>query len=260
MFQPVFIKATNIDDAWHQLLYNAYEYGREYEITDGSFKGHKRLEFDYAAGFISAPHTEQLAPMMPEGSNLPRPTDDDAIKAYFANYLMDPTLGENEHYKYSNWINGTNHYKDYAEVLFEPVPGIEEGLISIPNKVTPIEWVIYHFQTKGYGNNHCYINIGNADSGFAYENSYQDECARGTSPCLRGVDFKIKDGKLITAVTFRSWDLYAGFPENMGGFALLNQYVASYLDGVEPGPLCFSSAGLHCYDFQVEIVKTRLNK
>ena len=87
-----------------------------------------------------------------------------------------------------------------------------------------------------------------------------DESKRGTSPCLRGLDFRIIDGYLMTHVIYRSWDLFAGFPENMGGFTLLNEYIANNLDDISPGPLSFSCKSLHAYEHHVNIITKRLNK
>jgi len=248
-FQPVQIVANDLNDTYFQLLTLVWEYGRKYKIDTGSFKGANRLEFDFCSGFIKYPHQRPLAPIMPEG--IPPVTTDEKLELeYFPNYLMNPTLEGNEHYKYSSWINGTDHYKEFE---------IKDTPHYIPNEETPLEWVIRHFKEKGYGNNHCYINVGNVDSGFNYDIPYKHEGDRRTSPCLRGIDFKIKEGYLIMSVVFRSWDLYAGFPENMGGMALLNEYVAEQL-GITPGPLCFTSAGLHLYDYQIEPVMALLKK
>jgi hypothetical protein len=254
MFKPVYVNARDLNDAYFSLLWQLWENGREYKITSGSFAGAKRLEFDFVSGFIVNPHTRPLAPIMPRNMN--PVTTDEKIESYFANYLMDPTREANEHYKYSTWLNSTEKYFDYNVFQPEQIGNRDYEF----NKETPIEWVIRHFKEKGYGNNHCYINIGQADSGFAYEIRYKHESERHTSPCFRGIDFKIKDDHLITSVIFRSWDLFSGFPENMGGFTLLNEYVASSLDGVKPGPLAFTSAGLHAYDFQIEPIASVLNK
>ena len=279
-FKPVHINATTLDDAWFQLLYQINEHGRKYKIDAGSYAGDIRLEFDFVSGFINKPHERPLAPIMPEGSNLPAPTDDDAIDKYFANYLMDPNLEEGEEYRYSSWINGQllpypeycKHVKcsQYSEeklthkhdTHYCNVIHIDQSFKSCPlNKPnTQLDWVIEHFREKGYGNNHCYINIGDKESGLAYNREYKNETEKPSSPCLRGIDFKIKDGQLITGVIFRSWDLYSGFSENMGGIVLLNEYIAAQLDDVEPGPLTFSSQGLHCYGFQLEVLKQRLGK
>lgn len=261
-FKPVFIEGTDLNDTWHRLLWEVWNNGRKYKITSGSFAGAERLSFDFVSGFIHDPHRKPLAPTMPEGSNLPRPTTDEEINNYFANYLMDPTLASNEHYKYASYIVGGNE-------------------LCHTNQ---LEWMIDHFKSHGLSQEHCTIVIGDSDSCLAYNwpfmkcvrcnNHYKkgiktcpkcgttlesDESRRGTTPCLRLLDFKVIDGQLTTHVVYRSWDLFSGFPTNMGGFTLLNEYVADQLD-VVPGPLSFSCKGLHCYDFQLDVVKARLGK
>jgi thymidylate synthase len=287
--KPVFIEARDIDDAWHQLLHNVAEHGRQYKIDTGSYAGDVRLEFDFVSGFIHNPHVRPLAPRMPEGTSLPRPTTDEHIDSYFADYIMDPTLPENTEYKYATWINGEmlpypkyceytkcpnserryNDCGDECEPFIQVCSVLDKECYNIgfgkkyecpeinnrPN--TSLAWIINHFKTKGLGNNHNYISISDPWSSLAYERPWKDETERGTSPCLRGLDFKVKDGKLITSIVFRSWDLYGGFPENMGGFTLLNEYVANEI-GVDPGPLAFSCAGLHAYGFQLDVVAQRL--
>jgi thymidylate synthase len=251
-FIPIQIVANDLNDAYFQLLGYVYHHGRRYKIDTGSFAGAYRLEFDFCSGFINYPHTRPLAPIMPEG--IPPVTTDDKLELeYFPNYLMNPELKGNEHYRYSSWINGTDHYKEFGIN-----PDWEKEYTE--DKETPLEWVIRHFKEKGYGNNHCYINIGNVDSGFNYDIPYKHEGERRTSPCLRGLDFKIKDGYLIIGCIFRSWDLYVGFPENMGGLTLLNEYVANQLKDVKPGPLTFTSMGLHAYDYQIDPIMSILNK
>lgn len=235
---PSYITATTLSDAWFQTLYQVYHNGRKYLITKGSYEGSHRLEFDFAAGFIKVPHFRPLSPIMPEVVQVASPTSDEDIHKYFEEYLMDPSLAPNEEYKYATWVNG--------EIL--------------PNRLTPIEWVIDHFRKAGYGTNHCFIQVGNSDSIFAYDRPYTTEAERGTSPCLRGIDFKIVEGVLLTYVYFRSWDLWGGFPVNLGGITLLNEYVAESLGDVEPGPIAFMSKGLHVYDFALDPLKTVLQQ
>lgn len=262
-FKPVFVEGTNLDDTWFQLLYQLWEKGRKYEITSGSHAGSNRLAFDFVSGFIKYPHTRPLAPIMPEGTDLHPPTTDEKIDSYFADYIMDPHLEPDEEYRYSSWIAGGN---DIC-------------------KVNQTQWIIDHFKKHGYGNEHCYLNVSNPDSCLAYDRPFKsckkcnefypprikncpkcgeelniDEAKRGTSPCLRGLDFRIIDGYLMTHVIYRSWDLWAGFPENMGGFTLLNEFIANNLEGVEPGPLSFSCKSLHAYEHHVGIITKRLNK
>ena len=241
--KPAFVEARDLQEAYFLLIKECYEKGVKYEITEGSNKGGYRLELPFAAGYIHFPHTRPLAPIMPEG--IPPTTTDEKIQEYFINYLMDPNLASNEEYRYSTWIN---KYIDIPDFEFGVTSPWEGDLLR--GKETPVQWCINHFKEKGFGNNHCFITIGQPDMLFNYDKPYTNESERRTTPCLRGIDLKIKEGKVILGVVFRSWDLYAGFPENMGGFTLLNEYVANEL-GIEPGPLTFSSQGLHCYDYQI---------
>jgi thymidylate synthase len=74
-------------------------------------------------------------------------------------------------------------------------------------------------------------------------------------PCLRLCSFKVVEGKLDMTVFFRSWDLYAGLPENLGGLQLLKEYVLAHLDfPCEDGALIAHSDGLHIYQQYFGIV------
>ncbi len=258
-FKTVFIEATTIDDCWHQLLWEIKHNGRTYHIDSGSYKGLERLALDYVAGFIHSPHERPLAPLMPESSALPPPTTDEEISSYFANYLMDTRLSRNEHYRYSSWIVGGN--------------GLSE--------VRQMECVIRHLK-ENPGNEHCYIVIGQPDLILEYDKPYKQcpncqrmfpgkystcpyhpnetliaqEHLRGTTPCLRGLDFRIINGALFTHVIYRSWDLIAGWPTNIGGFTLLNEYMAAEV-GCEPGPLAFSCKSLHVYSHSYNYLNAR---
>lgn len=268
MLKSVFVEERDLDSTWFSLLSELYKHGRENEITYGSYAGAKRLEFDYVAGTIKYPTTRPLAPTVPEG--VPVPTTDKDIEKYFLNYIMDgENLSDNEHYRYATWING-GWYRlpkcTYSEIVYDvkndlpPHAGSEVPLnIYVPSQ---IEWIINHYKERGFGNNHCYIQVGYPESSFSYDMPWKDESERQTSPCLRGIDTHIKkDGdkwKLCFAVTFRSWDLYGGFPENLGGITLLMEYIADMLE-IEVGTLSFNCLKLHAYDFQLDALKARLN-
>ena len=245
LFKSVHVEGTTLGDTWFQLLNRLWEVGRRgILITEGSHKGSHRLEFDMISGMSFYPHQRPLAPILPPSIG-EVPTTNDAIQKYFEEYLMNPKLLPNEEYRYSTWINGKLHNPSFVEG-----GGLE----------TQIEWIIRHFREKGYGNNHCFIQVGDSTSNFAYDIPYSNETERRTSPCLRGLDFKIKENKLLMGVIYRSWDLYGGWPENMGGFTLLNEYVCGMLGDVEPGPMAFFSMGLHCYDNQIKALNKVLGK
>lgn len=249
MFKPIFIEEKTIDSMWFKLLYEVYKNGRKNHIDTGSFAGSNRLEFDFVAGTIMYPTTRPLAPIVPEG--VPVPTTDDEILKYFTNYIMDGELEGNEHYKYATWISGGKYRLPKFKNEF-----IDDHLwVYVPNQV---EWVIKHYKEKGFGNNHCCIQVGYPESSFAYDILFENEAERQTSPCLRLIDTHIKDNVLHMTVTFRSWDLYAGFPENMGGVTMLGEYIANEL-GIKMGTLSFSCLKLHCYDSQIKALKARLN-
>jgi len=130
-------------------------------------------------------------------------------------------------------------------------------LVMVPNQ---IQWCIDHYKTKGFGNNHCCIQVGYPESNFAYDVKYTNETERQTSPCMRMIDTKIISDEgnytLNFTVYFRSWDAYAGFPVNMGGLALLMEYMAGEL-GVNPGALSFCSKGLHVYEHSISQLNMR---
>lgn len=78
-------------------------------------------------------------------------------------------------------------------------------------------------------------------------------------PCLRSISFKVYNNHLQMHVYFRSWDLYAGLPENLGGLQLLKEWVLECLntDGhlnLFDGPIVAQSDGLHIYDQYFDIV------
>ena len=78
-------------------------------------------------------------------------------------------------------------------------------------------------------------------------------------PCLRQIDTRISNGKLHFVVYFRSWDLWGGFPANLGAIQLLKEYMAAEI-GVEDGEIIASSKGLHIYDYVWELAKLRTFK
>lgn len=260
MFKPVFIEEMTIDSMWFKLLYELHKNGRVNKIDAGSFAGSTRLEFDYVAGCILYPTTRPLAPIFPEG--LSPVTTDEEIEHYFIDYIMNGELEDNEHYKYATFISGgkytlpkTNQIKFYGNGLEIWSNDIDDKMvIDVPNQV---QWVINHYKTKGFGNNHCAMNIGYPESNFAYDISYANEAERQTSPCLRLIDSHIKNNKLHFHVVFRSWALYSAFPTNIGGFTMLMEFMANEL-GIEVGTLSFSCLKLHAYDFEIKPLKARL--
>jgi len=94
--------------------------------------------------------------------------------------------------------------------------------------------------------NQATICIGNVETTFLPD-----------PPCLRSISFKVVEGELNMCVYFRSWDLYAGLPENLGGLQLLKEYVLSEIENAFPvvdGSIVAFSDGLHLYSMYYDIV------
>lgn len=74
-------------------------------------------------------------------------------------------------------------------------------------------------------------------------------------PCLNSINFKVVHGRLNMSVLFRSWDLFAGFPQNLGGLQMLKEYVLSVLTfPCEDGKIIAYSDGLHLYEQYFDLV------
>jgi len=108
-----------------------------------------------------------------------------------------------------------------------------------------IEEVIRMYREEGFETNQAYMTVGGPEM-----------ITSNDPPCLRGVDTRIRYGKLHFMVYFRSWDLWNGFPANLGGLQLVKEYMAGEI-GVEDGEIIASSKGLHLYDYVWELAKLR---
>ena len=105
--------------------------------------------------------------------------------------------------------------------------------------------VIRMYKEDGHGTNQAYMTVGNPEALYLKD-----------PPCLRGIDTRIRYGKLYFMVYFRSWDLWGGFPANLGAIQMLKEYMAQEI-GVEDGEIIAASKGLHLYDYIWELAKLR---
>jgi len=111
-----------------------------------------------------------------------------------------------------------------------------------------IKEIIRMYKEDGHGTNQAYMTVGDPKTLYLSD-----------PPCLRGIDTRIKDNKLHFVVYFRSWDLWNGFPANLGAIQLLKEYMAESI-GVEDGQIIAASKGLHLYDYIWELAKLRTMK
>jgi thymidylate synthase len=237
--KSVFIDAFDLDDAWFQCLFKILDDGYVYTIDRGSYKGQKRLEFDFVVVRVRKP-SHQIIPIIPEGMSIPAPTDMDYIQGYLS-YLLTGTKTKTEDYT-------------YGERLVEPKVRIQENINGremireIPLNVNQIEEVIGIYKHEGFGTNQAIMEIG-----------MPSDIKLEDPPCLRLIDTRVRYGKLNFILYFRSWDLWGGFPSNLGGLQLVKQYMAGEI-GVQDGEIVAVSKGLHLYDYSWELAKIRTNK
>jgi thymidylate synthase len=104
--------------------------------------------------------------------------------------------------------------------------------------------VIRMYKEDGHNTNQAYMAVGDAQSIFLTD-----------PPCLRGIDTRIRQGKLHFMAYFRSWDLWAGFPSNLAAMQLLKEYMAQEI-GVEDGEILAMSKGMHLYEYSWELACT----
>jgi thymidylate synthase len=217
--------------------------GHEYVIDHGSNEGQKRLEFDYVTVHIKHPGVRPLIPDIPRELGIPNPVADGYVEEYLP-YLMTPKKQPNEDYTYGERLAGWSYL-----AMVDGQDDNDTGIVKAENRVVnQIEEVIDMYKTKGDGTNQAAMTV-----------SIPSDILLGDPPCLRHIDTRIREGKLHFMVYFRSWDLWNGFPANLGGIQLMKEYMAAEI-GVEDGEIIAGSKGLHLYDYVVELAELRTNK
>ena len=149
--KPVYIETFDLDDAWFQSLSRILEYGHVYTITRGSYKGQKRLEFDFVTIRIKNP-SHQMIPIVPEGSGIPAPTSMEYINSYLS-YLLTAQKTETEDYTYGERLVD-------AKVRVKEMQGGKEMIKEMPLEVNQVEEVIKIYKKEGHGTNQAVMEIG----------------------------------------------------------------------------------------------------
>lgn len=253
--QLVEIEANTLEDAWFLTLYKIIDEGRVYKITRGSFAGQKRLEFDYITVRIKNPGRGNLIPKIPESYNIDNPVADNYVEDYCNQYLMGHELAENESYTYGQRITRypVDHpveffnRPEYQDIIIQDIEElIAEGILikdDFGYFVNQIELIIWLYKNKGHRNNQTVLQI-----------AHPTDMLLQDPPCLRQIQVRIQDGKLHFFVYFRSWDLWNGFPANLGAIQIMKMYMAEMI-GVEDGEIIATSGGLHVYDYAFDLAK-----
>ena len=114
--------------------------------------------------------------------------------------------------------------------------------------INQIEWVIQTYRRGGHRNNQMVLQVARPADAVLKD-----------PPCLRQIDTRIQDGRLIFFVYFRSWDLWGGMPANLAGIQTLKSYMAGEI-GVADGEMVVESKGLHLYGYAEELARLRCLK
>jgi thymidylate synthase len=272
----IFVEALDLPDAWYQCLNKVLEFGHEYTITRGSFKGQKRLELDYVTVQIKQPSNRPIIPDIPAGIGLPPPASLEYVERYME-YLITDFKRNGEAYTYGERLTKPKIWLDTfiageREVVPERGRGrrrarahtegksvrdasyqlkldtfLEGKRITgeVPYGVNQIDKVIEIYKKDGFETNQATMEI-----------AMPSDIMLSDPPCLRLIDTRIRYGKLHFAVYFRSWDLWAGFPSNLAALQLLKEYMANEI-GVDDGEIIAATKGLHLYEYAWEFAKIR---
>jgi len=127
MLNPVFIKATDLNDVWHQVIFTLLDQGRKFKIDKGSCVGEERLELDFVTIQITHPNARPLEPQIPDHLGIPNPIPPGYVlgdhpdfngKPYIE-YLMSGGKEPGEDYCYSKdtEILTENGWKLFSEIL-----------------------------------------------------------------------------------------------------------------------------------------------
>jgi len=221
---PVYITATTLDDAWFQSLDALLHTGRRFTIDQGSYAGQTRVELDWYTCHITRPWARDpdsgrpRVPVMPEGSTIPPPVDPEYIDNYVS-YLMTADAQPGEDYTYGERLWSTD--------------------------ICQIPMIIEIYRSRGHRNNQLVLQV-----------AMPSDIDLDDPPCLRHIDTRVQDNKLHFYPYFRSWDLWGGYPANLAGISVLQEYMASEI-GVEQGEMVVSSKGLHIYQYVEQLAMAR---
>jgi thymidylate synthase len=214
-------EATTIEDAWFQCMNKLLEVGTMYKIDRGSYEKQYRLEFPFIDLRIRHPNAK-LWVDTPLASGIPSPNDLQTVETYFAEYIFGDVRKPDEEYTYGQRLSN-----------------FTGTILGKEHNVNQIEQVIAMYR-KGFGTNQATMEI-----------AMPGDITSKDPPCLRLIDTRVRreggEHCLDFFVYFRSWDLWGGFPTNLGGIELLKQHIASEIK-IENGELLASSKGLHIYD------------
>lgn len=250
IFEVVPVVATTLDDAWFQLLVASVEYGFTYLIDQGSYEGQYRLQIPNLNLVVKFPWMEPRLPMMPEGSTLPPPVDEQYLADYLP-YLLSADKKPNEIYTYGEFANFWKYY-----ILEERKTKKGKIVKKVVKKFINQVEIVTQMIANNPGNNQSVISVCNPES-LIFEDP----------PCLRQIQLQVINGQLYFILFWRSWDLCNGAPGNLAAIQVLKEVILMNINEIrqslglkefEDGPIISHTSGGHIYDHVFDLVEQRL--
>lgn len=213
------IIATDLPDCWFQCIYELIDHGYRYTVQQGSFAGETRLEFDWVTLQINYPYNEPWDLMLPQ------------IPAHLG--IPNPVE--------------PGYIEQYVPYLMHDIKAPDEDYTYGSRIKRQVDIWIYRLR-QSPNTNQAILQVAQPSDYYLVD-----------PPCLRHIDLRVKEGKLIFYPYFRSWDAYSGLPANLAALAVLQKYMADEIE-IEMGPMIASSKGLHIYSYAEELAKLRTYK
>jgi thymidylate synthase len=254
------IDARDLPDLWFLAVHDILDHGRRFTVDRGSYAGQTRLEYDYFTGIVRHPGTRPILPDIPPACGIPNPVEHDYIYGgpgydrSYVEYLMTPHKEPGESYTYGERLTRapvTGDKRRWWEDRAAEIIDLREvdGKVLFQDGddlyINQIEWVIRTYREHGHRNNQMVLQVADPS-----------DLALADPPCLRHIDTRIQDDRLIFFVYFRSWDLWGGLPANLAGIQNLKEYMAAEI-GVADGEMVVESKGLHLYGYAEDLARLR---
>lgn len=214
------IKSRDISDAWFQTMRFLYFCGKDIPIDRGSFSEGKNEFRRQYPGLLCIHIKDTAIPnnLIPEILNIPDPLDLNYIYRYGL-ALIDAKVDKE--------MNQGSQYTYGQRIRIQ------------------LDWSIDYLRNNP-SSNQIVLRV-----------SSPGDSALEDPPCLQTICIQVIEGKLVFFIHFRSWDIWAGMPVNLGGLSILQIYLAE-MTGIERGSFICYSSGAHLYGYQLPLAKQLL--
>ena len=242
--KPIYIEAFNLNDIWYRVIQACLEKGYERPVFRGARQGAMRKELDTAFLRVKKPNIRPLVPDVPK--DVPPPTSVQQVNNYLE-YLVTPFKKPWEQYTYGERIAdqlgvpedyGTGIEAPWPMVKADQIEGQRMSAVDVNQLERAIEILKEHPES-----NRAFIEVGRPE-----------DILLKHPPCMRVLQFKVRYGRLHLWTCFRSWDGWAGLPNNLAALQLVKEFIGNQIKA-DDGEMYAMSAGLHIYDDVWDLAK-----